>query len=92
MHNGIITLQKGGFEMMYRTFNIFSINANYEQKLTLLALCDHANQDGLCPISFNFFVKKIGMSRWRLIRNLTFLERSGYIECIERRTCYKIKI
>jgi DNA-binding transcriptional ArsR family regulator len=58
---------------------------NPQEKLVLLALADHAGQDGTCYPATGSIAEKCQMSAQSVRRHLTALEARGVIEKIERR-------
>ena len=49
------------------------------QKFVLIALCDHANDDGVCYPSQNKLAEKCSMSDRAIINHIKWLEQQGFI-------------
>lgn len=56
------------------------------KKLLLLALCDHANDDGVCYSSQDKLMQKCGIGQTTLTNHIKWLEQVGIL----RRSCRQI--
>lgn len=68
-------------------------NVSHTQKLLLLALCDSANDDGVCWPSVSVLMKKCSLSDRGVQKCMNDLERLGFLERDIRsgkRTMYKV--
>lgn len=60
--------------------------ASPSERLVLLALCDHAGDDGTCWPTTGRLAEKCGMTKQTVKRHLTALDGRGLIVKLERRT------
>lgn len=62
----------------------WELNLSQGEKLVLLTLCDHANDDGICYPSQEYLAQKCSMSPRSLIDQINKLKKYGILT-VERR-------